>query len=342
MSKRRVSIKQLGRIHGNQAERQNQWRSGHGQERELNDNDYGAEQPGLVTAHFGRMTEVEAIDGHRIRCQLRQHLGDLVCGDKVLWRQGPNRSGVITGVLPRRSILGRHDQHGDIKAVAANIDQILIVVASEPELILYLLDSYIVAAELLNITPVIVANKMDLLSIQKKEKMLSTLHYYQALGYRVVQTACPQRHGLDELHDVLKDKVNVFVGQSGVGKSTLIAHILPTGVDIKTGELSRGQGQHTTTTARLYHLPLGGDLIDSPGIREFGLGKLTIQQIEQGFVDFHPILGQCKFRNCQHAKEPHCAIRNAVEDNKIARNRLNSFHHLLLGENFNSVDEANS
>jgi len=169
-------------------------------------------------------------------------------------------------------------------------------------------------------------NKSDLLDPARRPELEALLERYRAIGYTVLRASTVDAQGLDALCAQLRDRTSVFVGQSGVGKSSLIRALIP-GVDIRIGELSTAEskGRHTTTTAKLFHLPGGGDLIDSPGIREFGLDHLDRAQIEQGFVEFHEWLGRCKFRDCRHDREPGCALREALAQGRIDPERMRSF-----------------
>lgn len=335
MAKRRLSGQQLQRIRRSQRERAD--RVG-----EAADGELGAEQPGLVIAHYGRQVEVEALAGPTAgqihRCHLRTNMAALVTGDRVVWRPeltagddsratAAPATGVVVAGLDRRSLLARPDSHAGLpKPVAANIDYIAIVIAPEPEPFANLIDRYLVAAEATGITPLLVLNKTDLLTPANRPAIDALLEGYAAIGYRVLRAAARQQHGLDELQTVLKGATGVFVGQSGVGKSSLIGALLP-GVDIRVGALSQGEakGRHTTTTARLFHLPGGGDLIDSPGIREFGLGHLSAAEIEQGFIEFRPWLGRCRFRDCRHRQEPGCALLEAEAAGRISAGRMLSY-----------------
>ena len=156
--------------------------------------------------------------------------------------------------------------------------------------------------------------------------MLST---YVALGYSVLKVSA-KRDGLESLNAALQSRTSIFVGQSGVGKSSLVNALLPE-ANIRVGALSENtlKGTHTTTTAQLMHLRCGGRLIDSPGIREFGLWHMNRQQIEQGFIEFQPFLGTCKFRDCEHRSEPNCALLEAVAAGKISAHRLASYRHIV-------------
>lgn len=296
---------------------------------------------GLVTAHYGRQVEVEAVGGElhgqRRQCHVRANVESLVTGDYVSWRshKNPAENGVVESRQARRSLLARPDMRGVMKAVAANVDQLLLVIAPEPEPHANLIDRYLIAAEHTGIEPVLVFNKWDLmlndtLTSEQRELMQSLFTTYKELGYQVLTSSAYQEDEIQGLQQQLKDRISVFVGQSGVGKSSLINHLLP-GVDLRVGSLSEDtrKGRHTTTTAKLFHFPLGGQLIDSPGIREFSLGYLQPDEIAQGFPEMRPFLGLCRFRDCKHQEDPDCALKQAVADGKIAESRFASYHHIV-------------
>lgn len=331
MSKRKLTRRQTWRvqkIHDERLQRAEQHDAGI--EADLTTGQFDAEQPGLLIVHYGTQADIEDQHGIVNRCVLRQNIGALVAGDRVVWRSSADRRGVVTALSPRQSVLGRPDKHGHIKPIAANIDQMLIVAAPKPALITTLIDSYLVAAEILHIAPIIVLNKTDLLHKSELNQIEQHIAIYQAIDYPIIFASTRADHGLDDLVNCLKNKTSVFVGQSGVGKSSLINFILPDN-DIRVAALSlqSEQGMHTTTTSQLYHIPAGGNIIDSPGIREFGLWHTTANDIAHGFKEFRPFLQQCKFRNCQHLKEPNCALREAVSEGKIHPQRLNNFQQLV-------------
>ncbi len=325
MAKRRITQRQAARI------KHRQQQAGTTPAAPTDDDQLGPEQQGLVLAHYGAMAEVETQAGEVVRCLLRQHLGVLVPGDQVIWRASGNSSGVIVACQDRRTVLGRPDPSGDIKPIAANIDTMLITFAPEPEISRLLIDSYLVAAELLKLSPYLILNKIDLITKAKRTEIQELITLYKALGYRLLEVSCKTQRGIKALQQSLREHTHIFVGQSGVGKSSLIQCLLPN-IDIRTGEISSISklGTHTTTTARLYHLPQGGDLIDSPGIRSFSLWRLTAADIAKGFVEFKPFINTCKFRDCHHQKEPGCALQQALKDGVIARSRYDNFQKLIM------------
>lgn len=286
---------------------------------------HGALQ-GLLVANFGASAEVE-YQNQMYQCQLRQNLGALVCGDIVEFEADSANTGVILNRLKRKSCLGRPDSQGRLKPIAANIDQIIIVIAPQPEINFVLLDSYLVLAESLNLDAVIILNKIDLLTQSQQQKVLAQLSTYQDLDYSVFAISVHEKQGLDELIDVFSAKTQVIVGQSGVGKSSLIHYLIPD-IDIRIGALTKlsSKGSHTTTTARFYHARFG-EIIDSPGIRELGLWQMNANEIAAGFREFKA-LKPCKFRDCRHRDDMGCALREAVKSGQISASRFQSFEKL--------------
>lgn len=291
-------------------------------------------QEGIVISRFGKVADIEDSQGRIFRCNIRRTLSSIVTGDQVIWRQSndPQMNSVIEAVHPRHSELIRPDFYDGIKTVAANIDQIMVISAVLPELSLNIIDRYLVACAIINIEPVIVLNKIDLLNDIQQEEVINKLAYYQNLGYRVLFISCKIQQGLEELKQTLKDKTSILVGQSGVGKSSLIRQLIPEfSQQVSVGDISEnsGLGQHTTTTTRLYHLVSGGNIIDSPGIREFGLWHLDSSQIIQGFKEFYDHLVNCQFRDCNHLTDKNCGLQKAVEQGQIAAWRLDNYQRIL-------------
>ena len=302
-------------------------------EESLNNAALGKERKGIVISNFGQQLDIEALDGENqgeiYRCFQRSNIESLVTGDYVIWQEG-DPVGVIIAVLPRENFLERPSSLGELRPVAANIDQIIIVIAPLPEPHANLIDRYLVAAEHYQLSPVLLMNKSDLLDENNRSEMEALLSIYRDIGYPVLSVSSKTGAGMDELKTLLDDKTSVFVGQSGVGKSAMINRLLPAANTV-VGSLSeaRDKGRHTTTSARLYHFSEGGDLIDSPGIREFHLEHLDKETLLNGFLEFRPFLGHCKFRDCQHDKEPGCRLKQAIEDQQINPLRMNSFRHIL-------------
>ncbi len=331
MTKRKLTRRQAWRVNKIQEERSRRAAAKDQlAEESLAAGELGAEREGLITAHYGTQVMVEAAQGESQRCHLRANLEGLVTGDRVVWCPG-DPTGVVVAQLERHSELRRPDPHGALKPVAANIDQILIVVAPYPEPHANLIDRYLVAAENVQIRPVLLLNKTDLLNEDPalEQGIAKLLEPYASLGYQLLHTST-KAGGMAQLHAALSDRISVFVGQSGVGKSSLVNALLPE-AGLRVGALSETtlKGTHTTTTAQLFHLPSGGTLIDSPGIREFGLWHMDKEQVEAGFVEFRPHLGRCKFRDCQHQQEPDCAILQAAEDGSISAARLESYRRII-------------
>jgi ribosome biogenesis GTPase / thiamine phosphate phosphatase len=339
MSKRKLTRRQQWRIEKIQDERSARANKRDVQaDNQMNESDLGPEQHGLIITHYGMQVVVEAIDGENAgqhqRCHFRSNLGSLVTGDKVVWRTG-NPMGVVVAVLPRTSALQRPDPHGDMKTVAANIDRIIIVVAPYPEPHANLIDRYLVAANSIDIEPVLLINKIDRIDEATRAKVDYLESTYRKLGYKVLMLSTKTEQGLDELKEYLAHYTSVFVGQSGVGKSSLINALLPES-NLRVGDLSERQlGTHTTTSATLLHFPGGGHLIDSPGIREFGLWHMEEDEVLEGFIEFREFIGHCKFRDCSHRHEPGCAILKALEAGQISSTRMDSYRYILrtLNEN---------
>lgn len=294
---------------------------------------FSSPRDGVVVSRFGKSADVEDNAGIIYRCSIRRTLPSLVTGDKVLWRESlePNTNGIIEAVHPRHSELVRPDFYDGVKPVAANVDQIVIISAVLPELSFNIIDRYLVACEATKIKPIIVLNKIDLLDKQKKQEIEQQFLIYTKIGYQVLFVSCQSQQGIESLQKVLDGKISILVGQSGVGKSSIINLLLPHNQATLTGEVSEisGLGQHTTTSTRLYHLPNGGDIIDSPGIREFGLWHLEPEQVIAGFVEFDDYLGGCQFRDCNHLDTPGCLLQKAVAQGGIAPSRLDNYHRIL-------------
>lgn len=294
-------------------------------------------EPGLVVANFGARLVVEDSDGKLHRCTGRRKLGPVVCGDRVRWQAGKHGDCVIIERQARRSELARPDKNGRKKTIAANIDQFLIMTSPGTEFSTGLIDRYLISAETLGIHPLIVFNKVDLLDETQLTAFKQQLAMYKDIGYPVILTSSKTAHGLDDLMPYLFNNTSIIVGKSGVGKSSLINVILPD-AEARVGDISEatGKGTHTTTTAWLYHLPQNkGDVIDSPGIREFGLWQISPIEVAYGFREFRDYAERCRFRDCRHLSEPGCAVTEAVQQGNISAKRYASYQRILA-----SLDET--
>lgn len=294
----------------------------------------GEETPrhGRVITRHGQNLVIADDTAHYTHCLSRQNIGQVVCGDRVVWQATDDGQGVVTAVMPRDTALIRPNFSGEARALAANISQIVIVLAPEPPPSQYLVDQYLVAAEQIGVSTLIALNKRDLMDDAALAEFEQQFGHYESIGYPVIEISAKFEHGLDPLIQRLNHQTSILVGQSGVGKSSLIMALLPD-IDIQIGRLSAasGLGCHTTSATTLYDLPSGGHLIDSPGVRSFRLGDLSADSVAQGFVEFGAYLGHCKFSNCSHQKEPGCALKEAVEEGKIHPQRLTNFLHMVQG-----------
>lgn len=281
---------------------------------------------GSVVAQYGRNLIVADPQGTAYRCLSRANLPDVVCGDRVIWQPTGADEGVVTALLPRQTLLSRPGYGGREKPLAANITQMVIVLASRPEPAGYLLDQYCVAAELIGVKALLTLNKSDLLAQEAYGAFLARFEHYPNIGYPLIATSAKREHGLDALIERLREETSILVGQSGVGKSSLV-NALTRDRTASVGGLSEatGLGRHTTSSATLYELASGGGLIDSPGVRSFRIGRIERSELEHGFREFRPFLGRCAFRNCTHQHEPGCALLAGVAGGQIQASRLETF-----------------
>lgn len=276
---------------------------------------------GTIVAAFGRHYEIELDDGRSVTGYPRGKKSPYACGDEVEL----NADGQILAHRPRRSLLYRSDAYRQ-KLIAANVTQLILVVATEPGFSDLLLSRALVAAEHQSLDALIVLNKID-----RSDNLADArrqLHAFIALGYRVVESAALQN--VAALTPLLDGQTSVLVGQSGMGKSTIINGLFPhAAAHTREISLALDSGKHTTTYARLYRLDPNSALIDSPGLQEFGLNHLSIEEIEFGFVEFRPHQGKCRFRNCRHQSEPDCAIKSAIAAGTIHPRRMEHYRQLL-------------
>ena len=294
------------------------------------DEENGDGKWGRVVANYGPNLEVEDASGAVCRCLAPRKLADLVVGDEVDWRLEADGTAVITGAHPRRQTLTRPDARRRERTIAANIDQVLVVFAPRPAYSIELIDRYLVAAENARLHAVLVLNKADLLETGERSRLQGELAVYRELDYPVVEVSAHLGTGMDALSGLLRDHTSILVGQSGTGKSSLLAQLAPD-EEVRVGAISEasGHGRHTTSVSRLYRLPGGGALVDSPGVRAFGLGHLEPEAIAAGFPEFGPYLGHCRFRDCHHRNEPGCALKEAVKEGAIQARRMQHYLELV-------------
>ncbi len=279
---------------------------------------------GQVVAAFGRHFDVETAEGI-VSCVTRGKKGGVACGDRLQIEMTGSAQGVIKSIDPRTSQLFRSDEFKE-KVIAANVTQIIVVVAAEPAFYEDLVSRCLIAAEAASLKIVIVLNKCDL--EQASRAALAQLQLYRDLGYPLVTLSA--RQDISPLRPHLQGETSVLVGQSGMGKSSIINALLPAAL-AHTREISQAlnSGKHTTTHARLYHLDEHSHIIDSPGLQEFGLSHVNEMDVAHAFVEFRPYLGHCRFSNCRHLVEPGCAVLEAAAAGKIDRRRLGTFHKLV-------------
>jgi ribosome biogenesis GTPase len=285
---------------------------------------------GRVVASHGRDASVlDERSGRAVHCRLQGRRLAVVCGDRVRWSEATTEGGggVIVELLPRRSLLARISGRGEAEPVAANLTQLVAVVAPVPAPDFGLADRYLAAAAWNGLEACVVCNKDDL---PGDEPIAAALEDYARIGYPVVRASKRREDGVDALRTQLAGHTSVLVGQSGVGKSSLTNRLVP-GVEAAVAEVTRASetGRHTTTTASLYALPSGGELIDSPGVRDFSPPLPPAREVAGGYREIAAAGAGCRFRDCLHRREPGCAVTAAAAEGRIAPRRLESYRKLL-------------
>ena len=261
-----------------------------------------------------------------LRCSLKGRNQRIVCGDRITWVYEPANDGAsVESIEPRRNLIERIDLRGRAEPVAANIDRLAIVVAPEPAADWFLVDRYWAGAQLKDIAPLLIVNKVDL----GLTAVGAELEVYRGLGLPCWEVASQSGTGIGELQAALTGKVTLLVGQSGVGKSSIVNALAPEAA-AQTSELTRdAEGRHTTTTARRYRLGPETAIVDAPGVRDFAPPATIVRAAERGFVEVHARSALCRFNDCRHMEEPGCAVRAAVAGGHIAARRYESYRRLF-------------
>ena len=280
---------------------------------------------GTVLASFGRGVLVQTGEG-LVRCGLKGRKLRVVCGDRVVWDYPTSADGPsVESIEPRRNLIERIDARGRPEPVAANIDKLAIVVAPEPTPDWFLVDRYWAGAVLKDLEALIIVNKKDL----GADDIELQLCEYRKLSLKCIEVSCQSGDGIADLERLLSGSVNLLVGQSGVGKSSLVNALAPEAA-AQTAELTRdAEGRHTTTTARWYQLDPASAIIDAPGVRDFAPPAHLVRAAERGFVEVHERSVHCRFKDCRHMQEPGCAVRTAVINQQISTRRYESYRRLF-------------
>jgi len=293
---------------------------------------------GLVIKSTGSWYEVLTDGGKTVNCRIKgkfrtldiKTTNPIAVGDRVRIEPEPDQeTGLITTLHPRKNYIIRKSVNLSKQAqiIAANLDQaFLIVTLASPRTSLGFIDRFLVTAEAYEIPAMLIFNKLDLFSEEGIEILEQYQSIYENAGYPCYSVSAIKETNLDQIRDLLKDKVTLVSGHSGVGKSTLINALLP-GKELKTGEISdwSDKGKHTTTFAEMFQLPFGGYLIDTPGIRELGVFDIEKQELGRLFPEIRKLMGNCRFHNCRHINEPGCAVLDALDKGELEPSRYDSY-----------------
>jgi len=286
-------------------------------------------ETGRVVASFGRTVQVEDERGQLIDCGIFGRRLEIVCADRVRFeRTGRDVRGIVHELLPRRSIISRCNSRGQSEPVAANATQIVAVLAHPPLPDFFLVDRYLAAAEAAHLPAIIVLNKVDLTS-DRGEACRAELLGWRRIGYSTAEISAREGIGLDELARMLQGHTSLIVGQSGVGKSSILNALVPQASAVTRAIVTKtGKGSHTTARTALHKLPGGGELLDSPGVRDFAPGPDLLATAADGFREIATAAPDCRFADCRHGDEPDCAVRRAVHSGAVAERRYRSYLQL--------------
>lgn len=298
---------------------------------------------GTIIRNTGSHYIARTAEGQEIKCLAKGNFrikgirttNPVAVGDEVeLTEPGPDGISFISAIVPRRNYIIRRASNLSKAAhiIAANVDcAVLVATLARPVTSTTFIDRFMASAEAYNIPPVLVINKIDLLEDEEDRELLdAVLYLYRSIGYTAMAVSAHTGEGIDELRAFLKDKVSLLSGNSGVGKSTLINCLIP-GLELRTGEISEahGTGMHTTTFSEMFTLPGGGEIIDTPGVRGFGVVEFKPEEVGHYFPEIFRTAQHCRFGNCTHTHEPGCAVLEALAENKISQSRYNSYLSIL-------------
>lgn len=296
---------------------------------------------GLVRKNTGSWFYIRTDEGNDIQCKLRgtfrlkdiKTTNPIAVGDRVVYEMNDDGTGLITQIKQRKNYVIRRSSNLSKQAhiIAANVDlSFLVVTINEPETSTVFIDRFLASAEAYRVPVCLVFNKVDLYDEEDMEYIDALMKLYEYIGYQCIKVSSVTEEGMTELKEKIKNKVTLFSGHSGVGKSTLINSLIP-GIELKTGGISEyhNRGMHTTTFSEMVDVPSGGYIIDTPGIKGFGMVDMEKEEIAHYFPEIFEFSKQCRFNNCQHINEPDCAVVEAVENHKISESRYKSYINIM-------------
>lgn len=302
---------------------------------------------GIVYKSTGSWYWVKSESGELHKCRIKgkfrikgiKSTNPIAVGDEVdfdLETKGDEEVGVISNIHERRNFIVRKSVNlsKQTHVIASNIDRVfLLVTINNPKTLTTFIDRFLVTAEAYSIEAVLVFNKIDTYEIEERAEILYLKDIYEAIGYTCIEVSSTEKTNVDKVKELMKGKVSMFSGHSGVGKTTLVNAIEP-GLNLKTKEISEQhkQGQHTTTFAEMFDLSFGAKIIDTPGIKGFGVVDMDKEELGDYFPEFFALKEYCKFNNCIHVNEPQCAVKDALEEEEISWSRYKSYLQILEGE----------